>query len=333
MSTPIKQKPKIQTIEKLLGKYELDKIKQIKPFDTSGNITYLVKSTKNNYLLRLSPSGFRWRSKREIEAELEIINYLRKNNFPTPVPIVAKDGRQIISWENHFGYLREFVNAKPKLNPTIEEIKRFGETLGQFHSLIESYKTKQKRTHIWDLEETKKNFLQDKKMILKSTFEQKDEFVNKFENEIFSLDFPNALPSGTIHEDLGKRHVFWAKDKIIGIIDFDRSYYGKLVLDLGQACRGWCFTNDSKTWKNDAFQVLMDGYQNQRKPTHSEKKYLVDAIKFSVLERSLSFCLRFIDITNNPRDGEYSRFLVQKNGPLGKIESNRNIIERYIKIV
>jgi len=66
-------------------------------------------------------------------------------------------------------------------------------------------------------------------------------FVIKFEKEISNLSFPKELPQGMIHEDLGKRHVLWQNNKISGILDFDRCYYGKLILDLGQAVRGWCF--------------------------------------------------------------------------------------------
>lgn len=327
-----KQKLPLTILNKLLEKFNLGTIKKILPLATSGNISYIVNATKKNYLLRLSPLGFRWRSKQEIDAELEIINYLLKKKFPVPKPITAKNSEQIISWKNHFGYLREFVNAKPKLNPTLEEVKQFGELLGVFHNLISGYKTKYKRKHIWDLKETKKNFKQDKKIILEGNFKQKKEFIKRFEKEIFQLNFPKNLPSGTIHEDLGKRHILWQKDKIISIIDFDRSYYGKLILDLGQACRDWCFVNNWKEWSNKNFQALINGYQNKRKLTNLEKKYLVDAIKFEILERSFSFCLRFILVTNDTEDEKYAMYSISEDGLLETVEKSRKKIEKFLKI-
>lgn len=320
------------TLKELLKKFDLGTIKKIKPLATSGNIAYIISTIKKNYLLRLSPLGFRWRSKQEIDAELEIINYLIKKRFPVPKPITAKNGGQIISWGNHFGYLREFINAKPKLNPNLEKVKQFGELLGIFHNLIDDYKTRHKRKHVWDLRETKKNFKHDKIIILRSNFAQKRNFIKRFEKEIFQINFPENLPSGTIHEDLGRRHVLWQRDKIIGIIDFDRSYYGKLILDLGQACRGWCFTNNWKRWDSKKFQALLRGYQSKRKLTNPEKKSLVDAIKFGILERSLSFCLRFIQVTNDPEDGKYALYSILENGPLGMVEENREKIEKFLKI-
>jgi len=326
----IKQKLPSAILKRLLKKFDLGTIKRTKPLATSGNISYIIYTNKKNYLLRLSPVGFRWRSMQEIDAELELINYLLKKKFPVPKPITARNGEQIISYKNHFGYLREFINARPKLNPTLKEVKQFGELFGQFHNLVKNYKTRHKREHIWDLEETKKNFKQDKKMISKSNFRSK-KFIKSFEKEIFSLNFPDGLPSGTIHEDLGKRHVLWHKNKIAGIIDFDRSYYGKLILDLGQACRGWCFVNNWKEWNNKNFHALIKGYQNKRKLTNLEKKYLVDAIKFGILERSLSFCLRFIQVTNDPEDEKYALYSISENGLLGMVERNREKIEKFLK--
>jgi len=327
----MEEKIPINTLNNILRSFDLGTVKKIKPLATSGNIAYTIKAGNKSYVFRLSPSGARWRSKQEIDAELEIINYLLKNSFPAPKPIVSKNGEEIISWNKHFGYLREFIKAKPKLNPTVKEVKKFGELLGQFHNLIENYKTKNKRKHIWDLEETKKNLKQNKKIILKSNFTQKKNFIKIFEKEISQLNFPNTLPFGTIHEDLGKRHILWRKNEIVGVIDFDRSYYGKLVLDLGQACRGWCFTDSWKRWSNKNFKALLDGYQSKRKLTGLEKKYLVDSIKFGILERSLSFCLRFARVSKDTKDLEYALHSISKNGLLGMVEKNRDEIEKLLK--
>lgn len=328
----IKQKLPSAILKKLLDKFDLGTIKKTKPLPTSGNISYIVYTSKKKYLLRLSPRGFKWRSRQEIDAELEIINYLLKNKFPAPKPITAKNGERIIYWNNHFGYLREFINARPKLNPTPNEVNQFGELLGRFHNLVLNYRTKHTRKHIWDLKETRKNFKQDKKMILNSNFAQKEKYLKRFAKEISALHFPASLPAGTIHEDLGKRHVLWRKNRIIGIIDFDRSYFGKLILDLGQAGRGWCFVNNWEKWSNNNFHALINGYQRHRKLTTLEKKYLVDAIKFGILERSQSFCRRSIQGAKDLEDAKYARHSISKNGLLEMAEKNRAAIEKFLSV-
>lgn len=316
-------------IEDILTRYNLGVIKKIEPLATSGNISYIILTDTGKYFLRISPDGERWRSRNEIKAELELIDYLSKKGVPVINAELQENGEMIIELDNKFGYLRKYNKATEILDPNLEHFKEFGKILGKYHKTIEGYKTKSSREHIWDLEETKRNFKQDKEIILKSSFSQKEKFIKRFEEEISLLDFPENLPHGTIHEDLGKRHILWHEDKIIGIIDFDRCYFGKLVLDLGQVCRGWCFIEDWTKWSNKNFQFLIKHYQSERKLNNLEKKYLVDAIKFAVLERGLSFCLRFIQVTQDPEDGEYAMHSI--NRLLKMIEKNRKEIESIIK--
>lgn len=323
-----KQKIPSAVLYEILSKFDLGKIKKINPLATSGNIAYIIKTADKEYFLRLCPFGHRWRSKNEIMAEIELLNHLKENKFSVNAPVKTDDGKEIVSWKKHHGYLREFSKAKEKINPDLSDIKKFGETIGWFHLLTENYKTKNKRTNIFDLKETQKHFKQAKAKILRSGFAGKKEFFEKYHKEIFSLDFPNFLPEGMIHEDLGKRHVLWNKNKIAGIVDFDRAYYGKLVLDLGQACRGWCFSNNWKKWENEKFRALIIGYQKKRKLSAQEKKFLPDAIKFAILERTLAFCLHAI-ITGNKKDWQHANEGLFKE--LKLIEQNKEIIEKSFK--
>lgn len=296
----------------ILKEYNLGKVRKYKSVPTSGNITFLINTDAGKYILRLCPEGDRWRSREEIAAELELIDYLNKHNFSAPRPINKKNGEVIIEYKNKFGYLRKYDSGQANLEPKIRQIEEFGRTLGWFHSLTEDYKTRNKREHIWDPETTQKNLLEDKKNILKSNFPKADKFVTELEKRLSDLSFPDELPQGMIHEDLGKRHVFWKNNKISCILDFDRCYHGKLILDLGQAIRGWCFTDNWQKWSNKNFEALLNGYLKKRKLTNLEKKHLSDAVKFALLERGLAFCLRFIDVTQDPEDSDFAQDMLNK---------------------
>ena len=312
----------------ILSVFAIGTIKNIKPLETSGNITYVVNTTLGKYILRLSPSGFRNRSKNEILGELELIEHLTKKSILSLTPVAKKNGETLVSWEKHYGYLREFNKGRERTNLTLRDIELFGEWLGEFHSSIEGFSTKHKRVHRWDVNTTKKNFVFDKEIILKSSFPNKKLFLKKMSNELSKINFLKNLPKGTIHEDLGKRHVLWKKEKIVGVIDFDRAYYGELVLDLGQACRGWCFREKSGKWSMARFKALIPGYQKHRKITDLENKNIVDAIQFGILERSLSFALRFTT-SNDAADAEYANFSL--NFLTKDVEENRNAIENVLK--
>ncbi len=302
----------------------------MKPLLTTGNITYLIETANQKYILRICPEGPRFRSKQEIAGELELIDYLLKNKFPAPIPIADKKGERIIEWKGNYGYIKKYDNGITILDPNSEQVKMFGRTIGWLHHLISGFKTKNKREHIFDLAETKKNFSSNKKIILRSNFKNKEQFIEKIKDELFRLDFPDDLPKGMIHEDLGKRHVLWQGKEISYILDFDRCYYGKIILDLGQACRGWCFVNDWKNWSNENFESLISGYQNKRRLTDIEKKYCFPAIKFAVLERSIAFALRFILATN---DSEDEKFAYQSVFDIMKLLNiNKDQINQILKL-
>ncbi|MBU2263161.1 hypothetical protein KJ750_00675, partial [Patescibacteria group bacterium] len=112
----------------------------------------------------------------------------------------------------------------------------------------------------------------------------------------------------------------------------DRSYYGKLIFDLGQACRGWCFVSDWKKWSNKNFRALIKGYEKERKLSSLEKKHLIDAIKFGILERGLAFALRYILVTKDSEDEKYAWHSISNNGLMGMTEKNRGTIEKFLKI-
>jgi Ser/Thr protein kinase RdoA (MazF antagonist) len=325
----IKQKLSKPALVKILQEYSLGKIKKIESVPTSGNITFLIKTDSKKYILRLCPEGERWRSKEEVAAELELIDYLNKNHFPVFQPVTKKNGEIVIEYKNKFGYLRTYDSGKAVLKPNIEQVQKFGQILGWFHSLIEGYQTKHKREHFWDLKTTQQNFLEVKDSILKSGFSEADDFVAKLEKELFVLFFPDELPQGMIHEDLGRRHVLWQNNKISCILDFDRCYYGKLVLDLGQALRGWCFIDDWCKWDNQKLEALINSYSQKRRLTDLEKEYLFDAVKFGVLERGLSFCLRFIKVSQKKSDQKFAHQSV--SDLLDLLNQNKKEFDRILK--
>lgn len=329
-----KQKLPVRVLINILKEYDIGKVKKIEPVPTSGNMTFLVDTVSGKYILRLCPEGERWRSREEITAELELINHLNKYKFPAPQPTIKRNGEVIIEYKNKFGYLRRYNSGQPNLRPSIKQVNEFGKILGWFHSLVENYKTKRKREHIWDLNITKKYFLELKEVILKNNFPKANDFVTGLEKGLSNLSFPDGLPQGMIHEDLGKRHILWKNNKISCILDFDRCYYGKLILDLGQAIRGWCFIGNWQKWSNKNLETLLDGYFQKRKLTDLEKKYLFDAVKFGVLERGFAFCLRFIETTQDPEDAKFAYNSVScfkgKNSILDLLERNKKEFERIL---
>ena len=284
-----------EDIIKLASQYNLGEIKTIEPVATSGNNSFIIIAESGKYFLRLCGERYRHRSIEEIEGELDLLDKLKENNFPIIDYLKTKDGKRVISLENFNGYLRKYVEGRFVTgNPAPEELIEVGKILGKYHKIVENFKIDKRDKINFGLEETKKFFEDHKQEILQSNFKEAEKFVEVYSQEINKLSFSENLPQGMLHEDLGKRHVIWQDNKIIAIIDFDRSYFGYLILDLGQALRGWCFKDNWSNWSKENFKLFLQGYESERKLSELERQYLLSAIKFAILERALSFCLHYI---------------------------------------
>lgn len=279
-----------RSLKKILGLYNLGALKRYRKIPSSGNLVYLLRTESGEFLLRLCGGDLRWRSEKEIEGELELLERLVKYNFPVFPAIPMVNGMKVLNWKNRSGYLRNYIKGKDLENPTISQVEQAGRIVGWYHKIVGGYKVKLKRK-IWDLEETKRYFNKNKNVILKSGVKSPRLFIKRVEKELTGLRFPQNLPKGMVHEDLAKRHFIWQGNKIVSLIDFDRSYYGPLLLDLGPALRSWCFVNWSY-WSNKNLFSFLSGYQKERPLTRFELKHLYDAVKFSTVEREVAFWIR-----------------------------------------
>jgi Ser/Thr protein kinase RdoA (MazF antagonist) len=167
--------------------------------------------------------------------------------------------------------------------------------LGKMHRVVKNYDAGKSRKNMdFGIARTRRYFSREKKNILQSKFGRSPEFVRVWREEMDKIRLLINFPQGMIHEDLGRRHVFWHNNKIEAIIDFDRCYYGYLVLDLGQALRGWCFTGNWSRWSEGNCKKFIAGYESERKLPVRERNYLLSAVKFAILERALAYCTRYV---------------------------------------
>ncbi len=308
-------------IHNIVDKYNIGELLKINPVKTSGNVSFFVKTSLGRYFLRLCGDNYRWRSKQEIEGELKLIDLLEKNKFPVIGYEKMKNGQSVISLGGRHGYLRKFSTGKQiKVNLTKEQLVKAGQVLGRYHNIVKNYRAGGLRKNInFGMEETLKYFYKEKKNILKSNFKNSEEYVKNFEKEIKKIKLSKNLIRGMIHEDLGKRHVLWQNNEVVAFIDFDRSYFGYLILDLGQALRGWCFVDNWQKWSKDNCKYFLRGYETERKLNKEEKKCLLLAIKFAVLERSLSFATNYIYGSKSGKsDEKFARDSLFKQ--IGKID-------------
>ena len=76
-------------------------------------------------------------------------------------------------------------------------------------------------------------------------------------------DWPHDLPTGVIHADLFPDNVFFAGDRVTGIIDFYFACNDLLAYDVAICLNAWCFETDGAFNLTKA-QALLQGYRRRR---------------------------------------------------------------------
>ena len=287
---------KIDTFIKQKLEKGSEEVLKINKLDSSGNYAYNIITNKRSYVMRLCGADTHHRTKNEIEAEAGLINHLRKQGIPAP-ELIKLDNSFAVSFKNQNGILYRFIEGKAVKEPTLKQCYAVGEILGRIHKLSKDFKFSYKRKS-WDLKETIKKFKEVEKLFLKDEYLQKNNFTERLKLILNDIKFREDLPKGAIHEDLGKRHVLFENNIIKGILDWDRSYSGFLISDLGQAIRGWCIDNWEKL-DGKKLQNLLNGYESNRKLSEIEKRSLLNAIKFAFIERIIAFVILAYNKNNN----------------------------------
>ena len=114
------------------------------------NDTYIVRAGSSVYYLRVYRYG--WRTKAEIQAELDLLTYLRRRRLPVSWPLRRKDGAYLTRIAAPEGprYAALFTNAPGKqaypLN--LKQSCSYGELAGRLHVCLDKAPDDDRRFHL-----------------------------------------------------------------------------------------------------------------------------------------------------------------------------------------
>jgi len=269
--------------EKELGnfvraRYNLFDDFECKLFRTGINHTYFISNTKSKYVFRVY--SYNWRSKTEIQEELELLELLKKNNLPVSFPIPDKEDnliQEINAPEGlRYAVLFSFAEGKKMSYMDIETCFEVGLLMAKIHE-ITANKTINRTNYNSELL-LKKSYNQLTKFFAEDLTEMK--YLKELGNEI-SVSFQKINQSefqkGIVHLD------FWydnfsvnAKNEIT-IFDFDNCGNGLLILDIGYLCKHLFIIESDKEIYESKVQSFLNGYLKIRKLTDQEIKLIPEA--------------------------------------------------------
>lgn len=217
-------------LDEILFKYNFEK-DRVKLLDGFESFIYECERDGREYILRVSHTGLR-RSKEQLLAEMDYINYMADNGVPAARAVRSPQGNMIESADSNplfAGALFEKARGhRPKRELWQPKfIQQYGETVGRMHRLTKSYQAPggfRRPDGMADLEGFAEKFLPP----------SEKEVIHEW-NQL--LDYLRTLPKGTdeyglIHQDLHGGNFFVDDAGSMTIFDFDDSQYFWFIHDI-----------------------------------------------------------------------------------------------------
>jgi Ser/Thr protein kinase RdoA (MazF antagonist) len=240
--------------------YDIEIVKTCQFWHRGLSDVYLIETLSNRYILRVSHNH--WRTKSEIDFELELLEFLRNRNIPVASPIRTKeyslsveiDAPEGKRYATLFNYAPGEI-ALGDLNHTQSFL--LGETVARLHKATREFKPLGYRKPL-DL-----NHLLDDSLQIIAPFLHHRKQDLKYLLEAIALikyqlnSFPSEPPYWVVcWGDPHSGNVHFTADNRMTLFDFDQCGYGWRSFDIAKFWQVSLQTGLSRTVR----QAFLDGY-------------------------------------------------------------------------
>ena len=255
----------------VLSKYSLHDPVQCEYMYRGLNDNYLVRDSRTKYVLRVYRHN--WRDLRDIQAETELIQFLRAEGVGVSFPVPDKAGgmiQEIAAPEGlRYAVLFSYAEGRPPLPQiTMEHSRAAGRELARMHRATINMRLGNNRCHLdttsllFTSFHAIKPFLEESREDLQKLDDVVAKLAVKFER--ISLD---NLASGICHGDLYPSNFHISDSGKITFFDFDACCCSWLVMDIAAYCYA-----AAQTYKNSdrVSKAFVEGYRKIRTLNRAE---------------------------------------------------------------
>lgn len=235
------------------------------------NLNVVITTTKGKYVLRLHREAHSFRTKNYVIFELDLIDFLRRRGFPIPQVIRMTDGERIFDFKATHGVLFSFEEGKHILRKDLWQVKEIGKVLGRLHKFTRNLSINHAPYRKIITKEKIQKYVKENLHYLEKQLPRTAKEISYLAKSK-ELGVPSELPSGCVHVDLHDENVLFGGKKISAVLDWDDSFHGPFILDVGSAMRLWCAGRKKIDYKR--VRCLIQSYETERKLQESEKKAL-----------------------------------------------------------
>ena len=252
------------------------------------NDTYLIKTEKNKFILRVHKHN--WRSSKSIKNEIELLNYLKSNGIGVSSGVIDRSGNYIHSLHApeglRYAVLFTYAEGERVRKLTAEQAHLLGVETGKIHALTQN-KMYDGVAFNYSVSEQFSNTLTIVKPILEKHQAQWNYLLKLKEDfeSTFSSVSQDQLGTGICHGDLQAENFHITTSNKITFFDFDFFGSSYLVYDIGVFI--WY---DHKNKPKEIIDAFLRGYQTERKLTAVELRLLPYFSTLRALFQMTLFC-------------------------------------------
>ena len=257
-------------LEEFFLKYNLGKVLNYKEIKEGvENTNYFIKTEKGKFILTLYEKRV---EERDLPFFISLMRNLFDNNFPSPEPIINKNGNYISEILGKKAAVISFLDGKSKKNLNPSNCFEVGIYAAKLHSITKNLSGKRENK----LSITSWRKIYDK--VKKDCYKIHPNLTKVIEKNLEEIEdkWPKNIPSGIIHADLFPDNIFFKENKLSGFIDYYFSCNDFYAFEIAVCLNALCFEGENQ---NLSFNVTkakkyIDGYSSVRKLSEDEKNYL-----------------------------------------------------------
>ena len=250
------------------------------------NSNFQILSDHGAYIFKI----FNLSDEKNVSFELNILELLSFNNFPSPRIIQDKEGRLFRQFYERPAVLLRYIPGQMIKDITRQQMLKIGKGVGALHRILKNYEQNIKRTS-WEPDDIKRYIQKESKNIIRKNFPDASNFISYVSKELNSIQFHPRLPVGITHQDIKPENIIIDPKGHISFIDFNNCYKGVLLYDVMTMVIWSCFKGESFDF--ELFKVYLSGYIKERPLTPVEEEYCFSAMQFRLLREAFVWPMRF----------------------------------------
>lgn len=257
-------------VTRVLPLYGIESVASCQLWNRGLSDVYLVETAEERYILRVS--HHHWRSKSDIDFELELLDFLWQRHIPVAHPLRTKQGDLSIEIHAPEGqrYITLFTYAPGEvalgdLNP--KQAYTFGETVAKFHQTTLDFESSTQRQAL-----TLEHLLDESFLAITPCLQHRPQDQHYLQETIACIqqqlqDIPQEPPFWVIcWGDPHSGNAHFTEEGQLTLFDFDQCGYGWRAFDIAKFLQVSSRTGISKRVR----EAFLNGYQDVQAITSRE---------------------------------------------------------------